>query len=107
MIVAPEQAQRRWFQHVHVVRPGQFDLPDPIAQIVRIGHHHLVDGSVLKAGRTLRREVQTSDGAPLGEDSGRQVTLDPLFRCFRFGKLDREPVVAFWKEMDGERWTEI
>lgn len=96
MVVAPEQAQRRRLQHVHVVRPGQFHLTDSIAKIVWIGNHHLVDCAMLKPCRALWGEVQTSDCTPLREDSSRQVTLDPWLRCFWLGKFDREPVVAFW-----------
>lgn len=59
MIVAPEETQRAWFQHIHLVHPIEFHLPDPISQVVWIRDHHLVHWSVFKSGRALGCQFDT------------------------------------------------
>lgn len=96
MVVAPEQTQRPWLEHIHFVRPIQLDFANVVAQIVRIRDDNLVFGAMFEASRALG-EVDATQCTAVRVNGRRHVALHPSLGLSWLRQLDGETIVALCK----------
>lgn len=96
MIVAPEQTQRSWLEHIHFVRPVQFDFANIVAQIVWIRNDNLIFGAMFESRSTFG-EIDATQCTTIRINRCRHIALHPAFCLSWLRQFNGESIVSFWK----------
>lgn len=95
MIVAPEQTQRSWFEHIHFVRPIQFDFANVVAEIVLIRDDNLIFGAMFESSGAFG-EIDATQCTAIRINRRRHIALHPSFGLSRLCQFNGESIVSFW-----------